>query len=113
MNISAKGRWEVPIFESRPAWNVNYSSILTQLIQDAGRYTEDYASDLFILWSYLIERELNNPNWQGGTYMFGFRECGVDKKETIEYQIQYPYYYRKVRTLNVVIDGNNIEMELF
>lgn len=30
-------------------WRINYSSILSKLIQEAGRWCEHYASDLFIL----------------------------------------------------------------
>ena len=35
---------------SKGKWEINYSSILTKLIQEAGRWTERYASDLFLGW---------------------------------------------------------------
>lgn len=58
-------------------FSINYSSILTTLIQVAGRICKNYASDLFIDWN-IIERELNNFDFEGGKYLFGFREMGVD-----------------------------------
>ena len=57
--------------------DVNYSNILTKLIQEAGRYCENYASDLFISWSS-IDQELRDGTIESGIKMFGFREMGVD-----------------------------------
>ena len=57
--------------------DINYSSILTKLIQLAGRYCESYASDLFIDWS-TIDESLVNGTIESGAHLFGFREMGVD-----------------------------------
>ena len=37
-------------------WEINYSSILTRLIQEAGRWCEYYASDLFVQQKYSIPK---------------------------------------------------------
>lgn len=41
-------------------WEINYSSILTKLIQEAGRWCEHYASDLFITWKHNIDKKLDD-----------------------------------------------------
>ena len=52
-------------------WNINYSGILSDLICKAGRYCKHYASDLFIDWKE-IENSLDNADYKGDTYLFGF-----------------------------------------
>ena len=81
--------FETIIDEARGSWqnswgnpefgmyNINYSSILTFLIQCAGRICNRYASDLFVTW-HKIYACLNDYSYDGGTYLFGFREMGVD-----------------------------------
>lgn len=73
------GRWSNDIFSGEKCWNINYSDILTFLIQKAGTICKHYASDLFISWSSL-EKELKEQGiaYGGGKYLFGFRESGVD-----------------------------------
>lgn len=119
--IHASGEWRNPIFEREMSWDINYSSILTQLIQWAGRYTESYASDLYIIWKYCVDQKLKDPNLESFSLMFGFREMGVDhdivgdteREAVIEKNLkQSHYYYRKVARLDIKIDGNKIEMEL-
>lgn len=61
----------------RGRFDVNYSSILTALIQTAGRVCRRYASDLFIDWLG-IDKALEHREYEGGKYLFGFREDGVD-----------------------------------
>lgn len=58
-------------------FNINYSSILTFLIQKAGTICKHYASDLFITWN-TIEKLLHISSYDGGKFLFGFREMGVD-----------------------------------
>lgn len=62
---------------SEGKFDINYSGILTFLIQAAGRICKHYASDLFISWSSL-EKRLSDVNFEGGKFFFGFREMGVD-----------------------------------
>lgn len=62
--------------DSRGVWSVNNSSILTRLIQEAGRYCDRFASDLFIDWKG-VEKWIENPT-ERKVWMFGFRRDGVD-----------------------------------
>ena len=61
--------------------DVNYSDILTKLIQDAGRICDSYASDLFIHWRYNIVDKMNNNELTTSTYEIGFRQSGVEMGE--------------------------------
>jgi len=98
-------------------WNINTSSILTKLIQTAGRFCEHYASDLFIDWK-TIEENLENPDYTGGRYLFGFRPCGVDGNTFILSRYNNDgkyakYEYRAMYALDVKIeDGGDMTMEL-
>ena len=47
------------------SWEINTSSILTKLIQEAGRWCESYASDLFIRWG-VIQKGLENATVEPG-----------------------------------------------
>ena len=118
--IYAEGRWQTPIFDNKECWDINYSSILTQLIQYAGRYTESYASDLFIIWKFCVDKKLEDPELKSYSLLFGFREGGVDhdivgdeRGEVVKQHMkENRYYYRQTAKLDVRIDGNKIEMEL-
>lgn len=119
--IVATGYWTVPLFESEQQWNINYSDILTKLIQYAGRYCEHYASDLFIIWKYNIEDKMKDRNLESFTLRLGFREMGVDHEVSSDPE-RTPitnnlkecgsYYYRKLATLKIEIDKENIKMTL-
>ena len=61
--------------------DVNYSDILTKLIQDAGRICDNYASDLFIHWKYDIIEPMEKCELTTTTYEIGFRKCGVEMGE--------------------------------
>lgn len=75
----ATGNWSNDIFSGEKCWNINYSDILTFLIQKAGTICKHYASDLFISWSSLENQmKQNGLEYNGGKYLFGFRESGVD-----------------------------------
>ena len=75
----ATGNWSKDSFSSKECWNINYSSILTFLIQKAGKICKRYASDLFASWSSLEdEMKQDGLEYNGGKYLFGFRESGVD-----------------------------------
>lgn len=120
MSIKAEGHWGEPLFELEPMWDLNYSSILTQLIQYAGRFCESYASDLFIIWKFCVEAKLKDPDLESYSVLFGFREMGVDHdvsndEERIvvaRHLEDNSYYYRKVAKLDITVEGNNITMEL-
>ena len=116
----ANGRWGVPLFDYQPMWDINYSDILTELIQYAGRYCEHYASDLFIIWKYNVEDKLKDHDLKSYSVMFGFRESGVDHdvstdtdRIVVERHLKDNiYYYRKVVKLEIEIVGDTITMKL-
>ena len=93
-------------------WEINYSSILTRLIQEAGRWCEHYASDLFVQWKYEIEQKLDNGTLYTNTFVFAFRDSGVDSEEWYENHKNEHNYYRAVWFLDVVTDEGKIKMTL-
>ena len=58
--------------------NINYSSILTKLIQDAGRLCDIYASDLFINWQCKIVEPLEKGELRNQVYTIELRQNGVE-----------------------------------
>ena len=115
----ANGRWGVP-FDYQPMWDINYSDILTELIQYAGRFCEYYASDLFIIWKCCVEDKLKDRDLESHSITFGFRKLGVDHDVSTDTERivvaknlkKNDYYYRKVAKLDIIIDGSNITMRL-
>ena len=63
-------------------FTINCSSVLTRLIQEAGRYCEHYASDLFLDWKQ-IDKEIEEGTIDTRTALFGFRESGVDHTDFV------------------------------
>lgn len=106
------GSWS----EGWKAYDVNYSTILSKLIFEAGRWCEHYASDLFIYWKSFDE-ELHNKDYTGGTYVFGFRECGVDDEKAILTQVNdngcSTDRYRAIWIMDVAIEDNDIKIQFF
>ncbi len=102
-------------------WEINYSTILTTLIQSAGRYCQNYASDLFIDWS-AIDRRLRNSadRYTDGVYeyLFGIRKGGVDGINFILSQANnsdsgyFSEYYSEIFKLTVTVNADKIDMEL-
>ena len=101
----ASGQWLEPYYTNEWGWNVNMSCILTKLIQYAGRYVDNYASDLFIIWKYNVENreKLRNKDWNE-TIFIGFRQYGVDNSsepwgvgnKVCEQYKNNMYYYRRI-----------------
>lgn len=97
-------------------FDINYSSILTKLIQECGRLCESYASDLFIDWNSIVQK-LEDKTMETSTHLFGIREMGVDHNEFV--LMRYNNYtharheYRKIYRLNIIIDDDLIRMELY
>lgn len=91
-------------------WHINYSSILTELIKCAGKCTY-YASDLFIEWESVVNN-LNNPDYEGGSYKFGFRDSGVDNAKQILSNRDNPNHYNCIRALTITVDEDEMTMEL-
>lgn len=92
-------------------WEINYSSILTKLIQEAGRWCEYYASDLFITW-HDIDKKLDDGTMGTEQFIFGFRDNGVDHKEWYELHKNDVGRYRAVWFLDVTINDGKMEMVL-
>lgn len=98
-------------------WDINYSDILSKLIQETGRLCDHYASDLFISWNE-IEEGLKNPDWHGGKFLFGLRDSGVDHNSFVlsrynQEQRYARYNYRKMYLLIVTVElDGDISMEL-
>lgn len=98
-------------------FDINYSSILTRLIQECGRLCESYASDLFITWDGVVQK-LKEKTMETSTHLFGIREMGVDHNEFVlsRYNNNGCYAkheYRKIYRLDVIVEGDLIRMELY
>ena len=98
-------------------FDINYSSILTKLIQECGRWCESYASDLFISWNSIIKK-LEEKTMKTSAYLFGIREMGVDHDEFVLSRYNNSgyfamYEYRKIYRLDVKVDEDVIKMELY
>lgn len=101
------GRWD------GERWNINYSTELSKLIKEAGTYCRYYASDLFISWSIICE-ELRNDEYEGGVYVFGFRDMGVDHKEFVEIRARQKALeiYKSLWVLEISVVDDQIKMIL-
>lgn len=93
-------------------WEINYSSILTRLIQEAGRWCEHHASDLFIQWKYSIDDKLDNGTLETDTFVFAMYDSGVHHKEWYESHKNKHNYYRAVWFLDVKTNEGKIKMTL-
>jgi hypothetical protein len=97
-------------------WEINTSSILTKLIKIAGRLCDDYASDLFILWSCDIDEPLKAGNMESQTFVFAFYDSGIHSgihhKCLWDIYKDDDSYYREVWFLDVTINGDKISMDL-
>ena len=97
-------------------FDINYSSILTKLIQECGRLCESYASDLFIDWNSIAQK-LKDKTMETSIHLFGIREMGVDHNEFV--LMRYDNYtharheYRKIYRLDVIVNDDLIRMELY
>lgn len=115
--IKAQGNWiESQPYSTEGRWDINYSSILTKLIQQTGKYCQNYASDLFIDWNS-VERELEKGEDINETYIFGLRTMGVDHKFYYENRVNHPELYgapnyHEVWELTVIADKAKRDIEM-
>lgn len=98
-------------------FDINYSSILTRLIQECGRLCESYASDLFITWDGIVQK-LKEKTMETSTHLFGIREMGVDHNEFVLSRYNNTgcyakHEYRKIYRLDVIVEGDLIRMKLY
>ena len=118
--IYAHGYWYQSNYEGESKWDINYSSVLTELIHMAGTYVDNWASDLFRVWNYNIEKHLTKKEWKGSVLYIGFREQGVDSYEEGDFfnviernkEDCGVHYYRRIVKLETKIDKDEITMEL-
>jgi hypothetical protein len=92
-------------------WEINYSSILTKLIQEAGRWCEYYASDLFILWESIVKK-LDDGSMSSSSYVFAFRESGVDGNSWYANHSEDEDYYRAVWFVDITTEEGKMIMWL-
>lgn len=97
---------------SEHKFNINTSSILTRLIQEAGRWCNSYASDLFILWNYGVDKLLENGTMESTNLVFAFREHGVDSEVGYNHNKETYHYYRAVWFLDIDVADGKINMVL-
>lgn len=100
--------------------DVNYSSILTKLIQEAGSVCTHYASDLFISWESLVNDlkevlETKEKETWNESYFFGFRDMGVDHDCYIYNRVNSPevygFPYESIYRLDIACDRKNPHYE--
>ena len=119
--IEENGYWQHDMF-GKLCYDINYSGILTKLIQEAGKNCRYYASDLFISWNSLIrEMEEKGIDFEGGKYLFGFRESGVDHNNYV-FNVFNPYgcitsnvkgYYKELYMLDIMVEkAGRMKMKL-
>ncbi len=97
--------------------NINTSSIWTKLIQEAGRWCKDYASD--ILYDYeKIAKKVESASLQTESFLFGFREYGVDHDNFIfsRYSNQTVYgsaalEYRAIWRLDITVEDAPLSLQ--
>lgn len=93
-------------------WMINCSSILTRLIQEAGRWCQDYASDLFIHWKYQVDLKLEAGEMKTNSIIFAFRSSGVDTEKQYNCNKAIRGYYIAVWKLDVTVDMDSILFHL-
>lgn len=109
--IESTGYWSN--FSER--WDINYSSILTELIQQAGRWCECFASDLFISWQ-TVEKRLVSREIENESFLFGFRQYGVDHDRFIFSrfnQDEFTQEYRTIYRLDIELMEDEVKMSLY
>lgn len=103
---TVEGSWNGYYFD------VNYSIILTKLIQSAGRFCKYYASDLFISWR-CVDKDLHNAEVENKTYLFGMRKMGVDHDSYILSRRNQGYIsdvYSEMYRLDITRNENKVTL---
>lgn len=110
----AFGNWD----DSKRKYDINTSSILTELILEAGK-CKVYASDLFIDWMNVQSLTLRQEK-ATHVYLFGFRDAGVDHYDYLKANFGpgscngNPWkYYRCIYRLEVTKRFKHIKLKLY
>ena len=85
--ITTEGKW-TRNWSGELEWYINDSDILTRLIQEAGRFCENYASDLFYDWE-AVRKNYKDIEFYERTFLFGFRKDGVDCLDQVLNRYEY------------------------
>ena len=102
--------------ESSGHYYINCSSALTRLIQEAGRFCENYASDLFIHWDRVRNAvdKMTADDVARVSFLLGFRRDGVDNEGYILSHFSQPGatrdHYRSLWRIDISADGEVIKM---
>ena len=104
---------EKVIEESNQPFCINWSAIKDKLIRLAAKYTDDYASDIIIDINS-VQKDIDGYGRESGnkTWLFGFRECGVDHTEYVlsTDERELDSRYRSIWRLDLVRDEEYIEL---
>lgn len=110
----AFGNWD----DSKRKYDINTSSVLTELIQEAGK-CKAYASDLFIDWMEIQSLTLRQER-RTHVFLFGFRDAGVDHYDYLKANFGpgscngNPWkYYRCIYRLEIKKTFNLMKMKLY
>jgi hypothetical protein len=100
--------------------NLNLSAILTKLIQEAGRWCESFASDLFVDWGAILHHlDQLGPDSENRSFLFGFRKDGVDHTEWVLSRFNNynaaarSLIYRKIYRLDVWVRNREVLLRLY
>lgn len=125
MHVDGNGR-HVHLIEStygQNAKNINMSSIYSRLIQEAGRWTINYASDLLYNIKDIAEY-IKNPTDEVAYFPIGVRRNGVDGYNFIINRLLdtrsglYPYVYPEnvynaLLSVKIINEPGKITVELW
>lgn len=107
-------------YSTQDGYSINVSSILSKLITEAGRWCEDYASDILFyiddLKKLFRQKPVTGDGMEDVVIIMGMRQNGVDYGETVTtYFAKHPfdrYYYRALWVLRVERNDNHIVVSL-
>lgn len=93
-------------YDNEISVEINYTSIITKLIQEAGKYCSNYASDLVIDLNSL-EEKMRDFSLETDSILFGFRDLGVDSNDAIINRLDNSinYTYNSIWRLDIDVSG--------
>ncbi len=69
-------------------WNVNYTYVLSRLIQEAGRWCPSYVSDLFDTWKD-IDKDIKDGTLGAGQWFFAFSYDGIEGYQQVKERCEH------------------------
>ena len=94
---------------------INTSSILTRLIQEAGRWCERFASDIVLEWNFAYRDMCQLKPGETESRLLGFRESGVDGTDFVLLQFgmddaKASHYYRKLYRFDMTREQDDLRL---